>query len=123
MSGLRSSSHYSYLFKVRVIGEVLSGSLSKEEASKKYGIKGHSTISKWIRKLDSGHTAVSVMDSKDRTSYEKRIRELEDALRFERLRTSSLEEMISIAEEELKTSIRKSPVPNNRINEKSVSRC
>ena len=47
------------------------------------------------------------MDSKDRTSYEKRIRELEDALRFERLRTSSLEEMISIAEEELKTSIRK----------------
>lgn len=107
MSGLRSSSHYSYLFKVRVIGEVLSGSLSKEEASKKYGIKGHSTISKWIRKLDSGHTAVSVMDSKDRTSYEKRIRELEDALRFERLRTSSLEEMISIAEEELKTSIRK----------------
>ena len=92
MSGLRSSSHYSYLFKVRVIGEVLSGSLSKEEASKKYGIKGHSTISKWIRKLDSGHTAVSVMDSKDRTFYEKRIRELEDALRFERLRTSSLEE-------------------------------
>ena len=56
MSGLRSSSHYSYLFKVRVIGEVLSGSLSKEEVSKKYEIKGHSTISKWIRKLDSGHT-------------------------------------------------------------------
>ena len=51
------------------------------------------------------------MDSKDRTTYEIRIRELEEALRCERLRTSSLEEMINIAEEELKTSIRKSPVP------------
>ena len=107
MSGLRGSQHYSYLFKIRVIGEVLNGTLSKEEASKKYGIKGHSTISKWIGKLDKADKAGSAMDSTDRSFNERRIRELEEALKFERIRTRSLEEMIKIAEEELKILIRK----------------
>lgn len=107
MSGLRSSVHYSYSFKKRVIDEVLSGEISKEEAGKKYGIRGHSTISKWLRKLDRTHYPSIKMKLSDKVSEQRRIKELEEALAYEKLKSRALEEMINIAEEQLKISIRK----------------
>ena len=107
MSGLRSSIHYSYSFKMKVVNEVLSGDISKEAASRKYGIRGHCTISKWIRKLDRSHYPSIRMKLSDLSSEQKRIKELEEALAYEKLKSRAYEEMISIAEEQLKISIRK----------------
>jgi len=107
MSGLRSSVYYSLQFKLKVIDEVIQGHLSKEAASQKYGIGGHTTISKWIRKLDQRKRDNIVMESKDEKSYRDRIKELEEALDQERLRARAYGEMIKLAEKEFKIPIRK----------------
>lgn len=104
MSGLKSSNYYPLKFKLQVIDEVLSGKISKEAARKKYGIKGNSTIIKWIRKLDI--ESIKMAKNKD-INYEKRIKELEALLEFERMKRIAAEEMITIAEEQLKINIRK----------------
>jgi len=104
MSGLRSIRNYSFEFKMLVIEEVLSGEISKEAASRKYGIKGHSTISKWIRKF--GHNTMP-MSLPEKADLKERIKELEKLLEYERLKRVAYEEMIKIAERELKISIRK----------------
>ncbi len=107
MSGLKDSVGYSRAFKIMVLNEVRSGSISKTEASRKYGIKGHSTISKWMRKLDEKKPKLDLMKPLEQSSYESRIRELEAALAHEKLRSKALEEMINIAESELKIQIKK----------------
>lgn len=107
MSGLRGSVSYSLTFKLMVIKEVLSGKMSQIDASRKYGIKGHSTILKWIRKLEEDKPKLNLMESSDQSNLEARIKELEVALENEQLRSKAYEEMIKIAEIELKIKIRK----------------
>jgi len=51
MSGLKTLG-YSLEFKLKVVEEYMSGNISKDALSRKYGIKGHSTITKWLRKLN-----------------------------------------------------------------------
>jgi transposase len=108
MSGLRT---YSEHLKQKVIHEVQSGILSKEEARRRYGIKGNCTILTWIRKFESQNVkfttvmARSKKDSKDDLML--RIRELERQLELEKLRSFGYSKMIEIAEQELKISIRK----------------
>jgi len=48
MTGLN---YYSESLKREVV-QVQSRQITKEEARRKYGIKGHSTILKWIRKFE-----------------------------------------------------------------------
>ena len=108
MSGLTGSIHYSYSFKMRVVQTILSGEESLESASRRFGIKGHCTIAKWMRKLEESNAYVDLKNKKLlESNYESRIKELEEALAFEKLRTRALEEMIKIAESELKISIKK----------------
>ena len=52
MTGLRSSKQFSLGFKLQVVEEASRGELSLKELSEKFGIRGHSTISKWIRELE-----------------------------------------------------------------------
>lgn len=110
MSGLTSPPYFSLGFKMMVIEQVLNGHLSKNEASRRYGIKGHSTITRWIRKL---HPEPSVQllkksnKNKEESSAEKRIKELEEALRVEKLRSLAYKTMIEIAEEKFQIPIEK----------------
>jgi len=113
MSVIRNSHHYPLDFKMKVIREVMDGKISKEEANRKYGIKGHSTITTWIRKFEGVYkrpeslTNNSKMDSTERLAYEQRIKELEKSLEDEKLKSKAYELVIEIAEKELKIPIRK----------------
>ena len=71
---------YEESFKLRVIREVLSGELTKSEANQRYGIGGHSTILKWIRKFDGQHPFSLIMTSNKKSEsqdLQKRLKELE----------------------------------------------
>lgn len=81
--------------------------MSKEQASRTFGIKGHSTILKWMRKLEGTEANYLDMKKHDRQAYEARIRELERALKHEQMKSHAFEQMIRMAEEELKISIKK----------------
>ena len=103
---------YSETFKREVVFMVQSGQISKEDARRRYGIKGHSTILKWIRKFEgSDPDFQSYMDynKSDKKELIKRIKELERQLEDEQIRSFGYSKMIDIAEERLKVSIRKKP--------------
>lgn len=94
-------------FKRQVISEVLSGQLTKEQARRRYQIKGKSLVLNWIRKFDLPtpiYMSEQSLNEKDLQSKIKRLeRELEDA----QLKAEAYSKMIDIAERELKISIRK----------------
>ena len=108
------SNHLKHL----IIQEVLSGSISKEEARRRYRIRGKSAILKWMRKF--GYTskvetnALSMKSKKakprdidDSQELKQRILVLEKALEEANLNSEFYSTMIDIAEKEFKISIRK----------------
>ena len=108
---MKELNHYSDKFKKSVVKKVLSGHLSQKEASMLYGIKGHSTILKWIRKFDSSNThemkKKRTPQPKETTQLEAENKRLREELELERLRVLSLNVMIDLAEEHFKVPIRK----------------
>jgi len=109
MSGLKT---FSETLKREVIYQVQSGELTQAEANRKYGITGHSTILKWIRKFEESDPHFhSIMDysKSDKKELIKRIKELERKLEDEQIRSYGYSKMIDIAEEQLKVPIRKKP--------------
>ncbi len=109
MTGLKN---FSESFKRGIIFMVQSGQMTQGEANRKYGIKGHSTILKWIRKFgESDLQNRSLMDynKSEKKELIKRIKELERQLEDEQIRSFGYSKMIDIAEDQLKVSIRKKP--------------
>lgn len=106
---------YSNAFKLRVIEEVLSGDLSKEQAQRKHGIRGKSAILNWMRKfglseqirLPDNFERMKEEEEIDKESLNKRIKELERDLEDAKLKAEGYSRMIDIAERELKIKIRK----------------
>jgi transposase-like protein len=45
---------YSQAFKIQAVREVESGRLCAWEVTQKYGIRGHTTVMRWVRELGSG---------------------------------------------------------------------
>ena len=106
--------YFSDVLKLQIIQEVVSGSISKEAAKRKYGIKGNSAITKWMCKfgyIDNPYQPTEVMESKDLSDdpadLKLRIKELEKALADARLSSAAYSTMIDIAEQEFKIPIRK----------------
>jgi transposase-like protein len=107
MSGLK---FFSERLKREVVFQVQSGQLTQVEANRKYGINGHSTILKWIRKFEGPDPYLqSLMDysKTDKKELIKRIKELERQLEEEQIKSFGYSKMIDIAEEQLKVPIRK----------------
>lgn len=111
--------YFSDVLKLQIIQEVVSGSLSKEEARRKYEIKGKSAILKWMRKF--GYVAKSLAENTvegmkekelpdDPAELKRRIKELEKALEAAKLSSEAYSTMIDIAEKEFKIPIRKKHV-------------
>jgi transposase-like protein len=77
---------YSQAFKQQVVGEVEEGRLTCSQATKKYGIKGVSTVRHWLKrmgKLDLIQTIIRVEkpNEKDRIKeLERQIRQLNNSL-------------------------------------------
>jgi len=106
------------VFKQKVVLEYLSGSQSMPDLMKKYGIKGSSCITNWIRKFElvnlterDSEFKSQMPKTQNRTTIEQyqesKIRKLEQLLKREKLKTEALGTLIDIAEEKLKIDIRK----------------
>ena len=108
---MKKVNHYTDEFKVRIVQEVLSGEITKEECRYRYCIKGNSTVLRWIRKFTGAHTNFPKMSPKEKIDEVARLREqlalLKKELEYEKLKSSSYLEMISIAEKDFKIPIRK----------------
>jgi transposase-like protein len=106
----RSQRDYSLPFKLQVLGEIEKGELNQTQARKKYGIQGKTTILVWIRKH-------SILDWKElpvvihKKTPEQKIRELEALLAIEKEKVHVLNVAIDIADDMLKTDIRKKYLP------------
>lgn len=98
---------YTNEFKRQVIGEVLSGFLSKEQARKKYQIKGKSSVLNWIRKFDIPNPIYMSDQAPSEKDLQAKIKRLERELEDAQLKAEGYSKMIEIAERELKISIRK----------------
>lgn len=108
---MKGNKSYNESLKREVVHAIQLGILSKEEARKKYDIRSHSAILKWIRTFEEQGSLSKRkdMDYKN-TSKEvliNRIKELERQLEDEKTRAEGYSKMIDIAEEQLKISIRK----------------
>ena len=106
------------VFRQKVVLEYLSGNQSMPDLMKKYGIKGSSCITNWIRKFELVNLTERDQEFKSqmpktqkRTTIEQyqesKIRKLEELLKREKLKTEALGTLIDIAEEKLKIDIRK----------------
>ena len=68
---------YSDCFKLSVVTEIEKNGLTIQEARLKYGIKGSSTIQKWLVKFGKNHLLNKVVrvETKDERNELKRLRE------------------------------------------------
>jgi transposase len=108
------SVRYSLSFKHQVVREIEENGMGIEAVRRKYGIKGGSTIQKWLRKFGKTHLLnqiirVETMEEKDRIKYlEEEIKKLKLALADSMLAQRSLEVVIEEANKEYKTDLKKS---------------
>ncbi|WP_346854402.1 hypothetical protein [uncultured Draconibacterium sp.] len=120
----RTQKDYSMSFKLRVVAEIENGELSPTSAMKRYGIQGHGTILKWLRKygtFDWENQTPSNMPK----SQEQKILELEARVKLLEKQKAFLEHqvdradrkavlfdmMIDLAEKEFNIPIRKKCSP------------
>lgn len=115
---MRTVNRFTDEFRKKIVQEVLSGSISKSEACRKYGIRGASQIVYWIRSFSGiknyrkpeRQISLLEMKNKDRMKiqqYLKEKHELEKSLKQAELRTELLETMLDVAKEELHIDVRK----------------
>ena len=108
---MKKVKHYPDEFKIKVVQEVLSGKITKEECRTRYGIGGNSTVLRWIRTFTGKPTNFPKVNHKEKSDEIVRLREqlalLKKELEYEKLKSSSYLEMIKIAEKDLKIPIRK----------------
>ena len=72
---MKKVNHYTDEFKIRIVEEVLSGKITKEECRYRYGINGNSTVLRWIRKFTGAHRSFPQMSRKPKSDEIDRLRE------------------------------------------------
>ena len=104
---------YSLAFKQKVVSEIESGKLTREEARRLYDIGGGETINKWIRKLGKLQllnkvVRIEMKDEKDKVKeLQRQKRELESALAQAHLKNITLEALIECVEEHYQVDVKK----------------
>jgi transposase-like protein len=104
---------YSESFKLHVVSEIESGSLTIEGARSRYGIAGCSTVQKWLRRYGKNHLLGKVVrverpEEKDRVKeLEAKVRELESALAQSQVKLFAYESLIDVAEKHYKADFKK----------------
>jgi transposase-like protein len=114
----RTRRDYSLAFKLQVVGEIERGELNYDQADRKYGIQGNVTVSKWMKKYGSLAWKQNPTVSNKKTP-EQRIRELEELLAREKEKVHVLNTAIDIADQMLKSNIRKKYLPESLKKQKS----
>jgi transposase-like protein len=111
---------YSDEFKWIAVQDYINSDLSQEEIRDKYSIRGKACITNWMRKfglkepaISRTSTQISMAKGRKKTPEERaleaKVKELEKALEYEKLRSLALDTMIDIAEKNMQIPIRKKP--------------
>jgi transposase-like protein len=116
----RSQRDYSLAFKLQVVGEIERGELNYDQADRKYGIQGNCTVSSWVKK-HSTFDWKELPTMTNKKTPEQRIKELETLLLREKEKVHVLNVAIDIADELLKTDIRKKYLPKQSKKQKPQS--
>ena len=115
----KNGNTYTDEFKFTVVQEYINSDLSQQFLMEKYSIKGKGCITNWMRKFGlkeeyiktSNITSLSMAKgnkkSPEELALEKKVKELEKALEYEKLRSLALDTMIDVAEDKLNITIRK----------------
>jgi transposase len=104
---------YSLSFKKMVIREMEEHGVSKEQISRKYGIKGSHTVHAWICKFGNYNLLnkvirIETMEEKDRIKHlEEEIKRIKLALADSLLAQRCLEVVIEEANKEYRTDLKK----------------
>ena len=104
---------YSISFKQKVVREIEEEGLAILAASRRYGIKGGSTISTWIKQFGKNHllskiVRIEMKGEQDRNKeLEKENKKLKEALADAYLAKECAEKIIELANEEYKTDLKK----------------
>ena len=107
----RTQRDYNMAFKLAVVSQVEKGEMTSKQAQRAYGIQGHSTVLKWLRKhgtLDwkiPGQQPMALLKNEETPA--QKIKRLEKELEDERLKNEVLNRMIDISDQRYGTSIRK----------------
>ena len=101
-------------FKRWLAREVESGKFSIKEAIELFSVK-RTTLFQWISSYSLGkEVSLAIMtpeEKQEKALLQKRIKELEKALDYAKLKNIAVETMIDIAEKQFKISIRKKAGP------------
>lgn len=108
----RTQRDYSLAFKLQVVREVERGELNYNQADRKYGIQGNTTVSLWMKKYGSLAWKQLPTVSNKKTP-EQRIKELEELLAKEKEKVQVLNTAIDIADQMLDANIRKKYLPES----------
>ncbi len=108
---------YSEEFKWRVFQDVLEGKYTKEEARRIHNIKSNCAVLYWMRKYSGNDdyrqgklsldTKKAMLRMKELSEKDRRIKELEEQFKREKLRADLWQKMVEIAEEQLDLDIQK----------------
>ncbi len=108
--------YYSESFKIKVVKEVESGIMTKEQARRKYGIRGKSAVLNWCRKYGRYEhlgmkDRIRFKTRKDESEELKQLRAdkaaLEAQLQVSELKVASLEALIEVADQMYSTNLKK----------------
>lgn len=107
---LKTYNSYSESFKIKVVKEVEAGVMTKEQARRRYGIRGKSAVLNWCRKYGR-YEHPGVNEQRDESEELKRLREekaaLEAKLEVSKLKVASLEALIEVADQVYSTDLKK----------------
>lgn len=105
---------YPVSFKRWIAREIESGKISVKETMELFNIK-RGTVYEWLSHYSLGkEVSLSIMtpqEKQEKVLLEKRIKELEKALEYAKLKNIAVETMIDIAEEQFRITIRKKAGP------------
>lgn len=108
----RTQRDYGLAFKLQVVREIERGELNYNQADRKYGIQGNTTVSNWMKKYASlAWKQLPTVTNKK--TPEQRIKELEELLAKEKEKVYVLNTAIDIADQMLNTNIRKKYLPGS----------
>lgn len=106
---------YPVVFKRWLSREIEQGKLSYKEAKERFSLNSEKTIWGWVQQYGVGkELSLAIMtpqEKQEKVLLEKRIKELEKALEYAKLKNIAVETMIDVAEEQFRISIRKKAGP------------
>jgi len=126
--------------KRKIVKEVLSGAITKEQARRIYNLKGKSAVLSWMRKFAGlsiksyGIDPVPIllserknilekeMESEENKKLKARIKELENELQFAELKGRAYQIMVEIAKKEYGLDLEKKSGAKQSVNLKKKSR-